>query len=147
MTNSLPLRGPSVVCAHVLLDDNGRALPPLRDRKFGLSEAGLWVFPGGHAEPSETILDCVRREFLEETEYAVKEPRWLMSVSDAFLRKPAVSLEIFWDRYVPGRPFVCREGQSLNFIDRDPASSIQMPDYLAAIWDLAILAMRAEGKA
>lgn len=37
---------------------------------------GLWVGPGGKLEAGETALDCARREFLEETDIDLPNPRF-----------------------------------------------------------------------
>src|SRR5207244_7304545 len=57
------------VAGVVLLRDDNSALLQLRDNKPGLNAAGLWVFPGGHCEPGESIEAGARREFREETGY------------------------------------------------------------------------------
>ena len=129
-----------IVCALVLLNSQGDALLQLRDNKPGLTAAGLWVFPGGHAEPQENIFKCAEREFFEETEYRCDNVQWLLSINDIFLRQSATRLHVFWDRYQDGRTYVCREGQSLEFVGRHRATEIAMPTYLVAIWDLARLA-------
>jgi 8-oxo-dGTP pyrophosphatase MutT (NUDIX family) len=130
------------VCAMVLLNDRDDALLQLRDDKPGLRAAGLWVFPGGHSEPGEDLVRCVEREFFEETEYRCENPQWLLSMDDAFLSRPAVKLHVFWETYRPGRSYVCREGQKLEFVARAQASRLRVPEYLIAVWDLAVLASR-----
>lgn len=138
---------PKVVCALVLLDDAGDALLQLRDDKPGIRAAGRWVFPGGHADSGEDIFDCARREFREETDYSCGGARWLLTIEDAFLDQPAQRLHVFWDRYVPDTPYACREGQALEFIERQSAESIGVPAYIVAIWDLARLATSTAGGA
>jgi 8-oxo-dGTP pyrophosphatase MutT (NUDIX family) len=133
-----------VVCALALLNARGDALLQLRDEKRGLSAAGLWVFPGGHAQPREDVVQCAAREFLEETEYRCDNARWLLSMDDAFLGPPTVRLHVFWDLYQEGRGYKCREGQALEFVERRRAAEIAMPEYLVAIWDLAWLAALAD---
>src|SRR5439155_24976223 len=57
----LPMNGPDpakplrTVGGVVLLRDDNAALLQLRDNKPGLNAAGLWVFPGGHCEPDESL--------------------------------------------------------------------------------------------
>ncbi len=55
-----------VRAAGVLVDENDRVLLALDDvRPSGVE---LWVPPGGGMEPNDdSVLDCVRREFREET--------------------------------------------------------------------------------
>ena len=56
------------VAAVVLLHPNESMLLQLRDDKPGLRDAGKWVPPGGHCEPGESMKECARREFSEETD-------------------------------------------------------------------------------
>jgi len=130
------------VCAVVLLDSNEKALLQLRDEKPGLNASGLWVFPGGHLEIGEDIWTCAKREFFEETNYFCTNLNWLMQIEDAFLIQTPLNLHIFWDRYDGCSSYKCQEGQALEFISREQALNIAMPEYLIAIWDLVILAAR-----
>ena len=132
------------ICAVILLNDKGDALLQLRDNKPGLSASGLWVFPGGHTEKGEELFDCAKREFAEETGYHCKNLQWLMSVKDVFISKQLTLLHIFWDQFDLKQTYTCMEGQALEFIQRRKAKKILMPDYLIVIWDLAILAAKAE---
>ena len=51
-----------------------------------LIEAGqsCWQFPGGHLEHGESVLDCARREVLEETSLKIKKLRHLGFTDKAF---------------------------------------------------------------
>lgn len=133
-----------VVCAVVLLNSANYALLQLRDKKPGLSASGLWVFPGGHTDSGEDIFSCAYREFLEETGYKCDHLNWLMSIDDAFIDSLPVLLHIFWDSYDENKSYICHEGQALEFISRNKASELKMPDYLIAIWDLVILAAKSK---
>jgi len=46
-----------------------------RNKKKEDPNAGKWIGIGGHQEEGESPLDCVRREFLEETSLRVKDLR------------------------------------------------------------------------
>lgn len=131
-----------IVCAVVLLDSNNKALMQLRDEKPGLNASGLWVFPGGHLESDEDIWNCAKREFIEETNYQCRQLHWLMQIYDSFLCQTPQNLHIFWDRYDGHSPYICQEGQALEFISRDQALNIAVPWYLVAIWDFVILTAR-----
>ncbi|MCX6222383.1 MAG: NUDIX hydrolase [Bacteroidia bacterium] len=131
-----------IVCAVVLINSNHEVLLQLRDVKPGLSASGLWVFPGGHLENREDILTCAKREFFEETNYQCKDLHWLMQINDSFINQTPKMLHIFWDLYDGHSSYVCQEGQALEFISRNEASDIAMPEYLVSIWDLVILASK-----
>lgn len=132
------------VCAVVLLNENYDALLQLRDEKEGLSASGLWVFPGGHKELDEDIISCARREFLEETGYLCYHLKWIMSINDAFIDKPQVLLHIFSDKYNKDKSYTCYEGQALEFIPRQNAEKMKVPEYITLIWDLAILDIKSQ---
>src|SRR5256714_5107814 len=64
----------------VLLRDDNSALLRLRDNKPGLNAAGLWVFPGGHCEPGESLEAGARGEFREETGYECGELKGVTTI-------------------------------------------------------------------
>jgi len=61
-----------IVVAAALVDPDGRVL--IAQRPEGKSMAGLWEFPGGKIEASETPEQALIRELREELDIAVKEP-------------------------------------------------------------------------
>jgi 8-oxo-dGTP diphosphatase len=55
---------PVNVAVGILMKANGDIL--LAQRPAGKPYAGYWEFPGGKVEAGETILDALKREFVEE---------------------------------------------------------------------------------
>ncbi|MGZ3184457.1 MAG: NUDIX domain-containing protein [Telluria sp.] len=55
---------PIDVAVGILMKPNGDVL--LGQRPAGKPYAGYWEFPGGKVEPDESILDALKREFVEE---------------------------------------------------------------------------------
>lgn len=68
-----------VACA--LLEDSGRVL--IARRKRGLSNAGLWEFPGGKVEPGESDRACLIREFMEEFALEIEAGGFFMESAPA----------------------------------------------------------------
>jgi len=130
------------VGAVILLRHDGAALLQLRDSKVGLRHAGMWVPPGGHAEPNETIEICARRELLEETDYDSSDLQWLTEFEDHVEGWPPYQLTVFWAFYDGIQPVRCREGQALEFIRREEADTYDIPTYLIHIWDMALSAAK-----
>lgn len=130
------------VGAVILLREDGAALLQLRDNKEGLRNAGMWVPPGGHAEPGEAIEMCAHREFLEETDYNCSNLQLLTDFEDSIDGWPTYQLTVFWGYYDGVQKTQCNEGQELKFISRDDASSYNIPMYLINIWDMAINAAK-----
>jgi 8-oxo-dGTP pyrophosphatase MutT (NUDIX family) len=122
----------------ILLRNDGAALLQHRDDKPGLPHAGMWVPPGGHAEPAESPEACARREFLEETGYVCEVLHWLEARTVVIEGFPTVHLTVFWSRYDGVQRTVCREGQALEFVGRDDSHTLQMPDFVITIWDRAL---------
>jgi len=128
------------VAAVALLRGDGSVLLQHRDLKPGLNHSGLWVLPGGHRENSETIEECAKREFFEETAYRCTKLHWL-------LRRPVQTdigdyyqLTVFWLHYDGIQQLQCLEGQDLRFIDRAMVETLPAPDFLVDLWDRAIAA-------
>jgi len=55
---------PIDVAVGILMKPNGDVL--LGQRPEGKPYAGYWEFPGGKVDPGETILEALKREFVEE---------------------------------------------------------------------------------
>ncbi len=131
----------STVAVVVLLRHDGAALLQHRDDKPGLPAAGMWVPPGGHCEPGESLEACARREFLEETGYECgKLPRLTSFLDDHVEGVPPCYVTAFWAHYDGVQSLVCREGQDLRFVERHRVSSHPIADYLIHLWDLAMAA-------
>lgn len=134
------------VGAVILLREDGAALLQLRDCKAGLRDAGMWVPPGGQAEPREEIEMCARREFLEETDYNCSDLQWLTDFEDSVGGWPPYQLTVFWDCYDGVQKTRCNEGQALKFIRREDTSSYDIPLYFINMWDMALHAAKKKGR-
>jgi 8-oxo-dGTP pyrophosphatase MutT (NUDIX family) len=121
----------------VLLRDDGAALLQHRDNISTISDPGLWVFPGGHLEGSETSHDGAAREMEEETGYRCHDLRPLtrFAVEDG-------ELSFFWENYDGRQQVACREGQGLGFVDRQKVESLPKRSYLTGVFDLALAAQK-----
>jgi len=126
----------------VLLRSDNAALLQLRDNKPGLNAAGMWVFPGGHCEPGETLEAAARREFEEETGYRCGELRPLaLIVHPSDDGRRIYHLGLFACRYDGVQAVHCYEGQTVEFIRREAAAGLHMPGYLLGAWDSGIEVM------
>ena len=136
--SSLPLEQ-TAVCGVVLLRADGAALLQLRDDKPGIQDPGIWVFPGGHVEPGESLESGALREFLEETCYRCGELHALIRVSARqFGYSGNNPLAFFWCLFDGLQAIQCREGQDLRFIPRHAADALPKRDYLVTVWDMAL---------
>ena len=144
MSTTQPSRTADSIVSVVLLRDDGAALMQLRDKKPGLRHAGMWVMPGGHTDPGETVEAGARRELCEETGYACHTLHWLTAFDDHDEQgRPLYPVTVFWAPYDNAQAVRCLEGQALQFIERRLAGSYPIPDYLIGIWDLALAAQQA----
>jgi len=132
------------VGAVMLIRKGGASLMQLRDLKKGLRNSGMWVPPGGHAEPNEDIKTCARREFLEETAYNCSNLQFLTEFEDNVKGWPSYILTIFWAYYDGVQQMQCLEGQDLKFINRNQVDSYDIPKYLLKVWDMALIASKKE---
>lgn len=133
---------PDDVAAVLLLRKDGAALLQHRDDKPGLRHANIWVPPGGHCEPGETPLDCAYREFFEETTYRCDRLHFLTTVEDdpGHGWRP-YRLNVYWAPYDGVQSVCCQEGQALEFVARQHAPALAIPDFLLPIWDRALAAL------
>lgn len=121
----------------VLLRDDGAALLQHRDNISTISDPGLWVFPGGHLKWGETPSDGAAREMEEETCYRCHNLRPLVR-----LDIEEGTLLFFWENYDGRQRVACREGQSLEFVDRRKVELLPKQRYLTDVFDLALAAQK-----
>ena len=126
------------VGAVLLIRKNGSLLMQLRDNKEDLRHSGKWVPPGGHAEQSEDMITCARREFLEETSYDCVDLKFITEFEDRVEGWPSYELTLFWDYYDETQEIRCLEGQDVKFIRREEANLYDIPKYLLNLWDITL---------
>jgi 8-oxo-dGTP pyrophosphatase MutT (NUDIX family) len=119
----------------VLLRADGAALLQHRDNISTISDPGLWVFPGGHLESGETPFAGAMREMEEETCYRCQNLRPLtrLAIEEG-------ELLFFWENYDARQRVACREGQGLEFVDREKVKLLPKQPYLTEVFDLALAA-------
>ncbi len=82
-----------------LIEREGRYL--ITKRKAGVHLEGLWEFPGGKREASETLEACLHRELREELGVEIGQPDLFQVVRHAYPEK-TVELHFFRCRLVRG---------------------------------------------
>lgn len=129
------------VCGVVVLRPDGAALLQHRDEIPTIADPGLWVFPGGHVEPGETLEEGARREVLEETCYRCGELFHLITYDAKALGYSGLdALTFFWCIFDGVQQVKCCEGQQVRFVSRKELALLPTPDYLPEVWALALAA-------
>ena len=130
------------VCGVVLLRSTGDALLQLRDNIPEIQDPGLWVFPGGHVDPDETLEAGAHREFLEETLYDCAQLHSIAVYrSEEIGYPPGHQVAFFWCLFDEKQTIECCEGQELRFVPRENLNGLPVPSYLSRVWDLALEAL------
>lgn len=111
------------VVALALIDDAGRIL--MQRRRLMADHGGLWEFPGGKVEASETLISALQREIKEELGLALKaealEPLSFAASAD----QPHVIL-LYTCRSWIGDP-VCLDGEEIGWFAAEALADLAMP--------------------
>lgn len=103
---------PVHVAAGVLTDSGGRVL--IARRAAASHQGGLWEFPGGKVEPTESGAQALARELAEELGVEVLDSEPLMQVEHDYGDK-SVLLDIYRVKRWVNEPRGC-EGQPLAWV-------------------------------
>ena len=93
-------------------------------RQPGVHLAGLWEFPGGKIDPSETHAEALRREIREELDADVDVHDLVFTTSHAY---PDVTVALYFYRCVlkgTPRPLL---GQDMRWVARAELSTLGFP--------------------
>jgi 8-oxo-dGTP diphosphatase len=114
---------PVDVAAGILLDDD-RVLVTLRRAQGHLG--GLWEFPGGKREPSETMPEALVRELNEELGIDVAiGPRW--GILQYRYPDREIRLHLYFARIVAGTPHP-HEAEELRWVTPTELAGLPVPD-------------------
>jgi 8-oxo-dGTP diphosphatase len=111
------------VAVGVISDGADRIL--ISRRADHLHQGGLWEFPGGKVEQSESVIDALRRELFEELAIEVAEQESLITIEHDYADK-AVFLDVWWVRAFAGEPRGC-EGQPLCWVAISELQDYEFP--------------------
>ncbi|MFQ5897040.1 MAG: (deoxy)nucleoside triphosphate pyrophosphohydrolase [Candidatus Methylomirabilia bacterium] len=103
--------GPPLEVVAAVIEANGRYLITRRER--GHLE-GLWEFPGGKIRPGEPLVECLRRELLEELAVEVTVGEKLETITWAYPERTVV-LHFFRCGLAAGQ-VTPQEGQAMAWV-------------------------------
>lgn len=111
------------VAVGVISDGADRIL--ISRRAEHLHQGGLWEFPGGKVESSETVVEALRRELFEELAIEITEQEALVAIEHDYSDK-AVLLDVWWISAFAGEPQGC-EGQPLQWVAISALENYEFP--------------------
>lgn len=130
------------VAVGVLNDAQGRVLVALRQTHQ--HQGGLWEFPGGKINDSETVFQALQRELFEELGVEILAGTPLITIRHAY-DELSVQLNVYRVQVYKGNP-EGREGQELRWVEpgslvtlKFPAANqpiitaLQLPDFYAIL--------------
>ena len=102
-------------------------------RPEGKHLEGMWEFPGGKKEETETLEECITREIREELGVDIKPGKLLLTVNHEYKSK-VVELHIFECALINGSP-IPLEGQDMKWVKPE-----DMRDYTFPPPDIEVIA-------
>ena len=116
------------------IEKDGKYLMMLRNKKQHDENAGKWIGVGGHVEPDESVIQCLRREVIEETGLVLldQRPRGIIDfISDEWgYERMFLFTSDSFEGDLPSLPdgtvtSYCNEGE-LRWIDKDDILSLNL---------------------
>lgn len=113
-----------IIGVAVIWDDTGKILIDRRLPQGAMG--GLWEFPGGKVEPSETVEDCIKREVKEELGIDIEVGDCLITIDHTYTHL-RVTLTVHHCRYVAGipQPIECAE---VRWVGLDELETFEFPE-------------------
>lgn len=122
------------VVALVLENHQGDIL--IQQRKPGSHLAGLWEFPGGKVEATESLEDALIREIEEELQFTPSDFRHLITLNHQYTDK---SIQLVVYHQVANNPQVTgAENQPLKWVSKQQLNTFPMPEADLPIIELLV---------
>jgi len=111
------------VAVAVIRNQQGQVL--VTQRPEHVHQGGLWEFPGGKVEPSESVQEALRREIYEELDISIQNARPLIKIPFSYPDKQ-VLLDVWEVLQFSGVPYG-KEGQPWNWTDTKELYRLSFP--------------------
>ena len=112
-----------IVVVAAVIEKGGRFL--VTRRQAGVHLAGLWEFPGGKIDPSETHVNALRREIREELGADASVGELVLTTTHQYPEK-AVTLHFYRCALIgEPRPLL---GQAMKWVTRQEMRALRFPD-------------------
>jgi 8-oxo-dGTP diphosphatase len=112
----------TVIVTAAVIERDGRLLVTRRPK--GVHLEGLWEFPGGKCEADEPLVDCLRRELLEELGADAIVGKEIFTTSHDYPER-TVRLHFFACMLTgEPRPMI---GQEMRWVRRDELRALKFP--------------------
>lgn len=119
-----------IICGVLLLKDTNEILLQLRDKNNLIDLPNVWVFPGGHKKHRESIENCAKREFYEETNYKIYKLEYVDTIELLGNNK---IIHYFYEKFDNEQKIICNEGQMLKFFNYKEILNLDTPLYTITI--------------
>jgi len=113
-----------LVAVGIVLDDSGKVLVGQRVKPDAYFQK--WEFPGGKLEQGESVVDALKREFLEEVGIDISESREFMVWEHSYPDRDVKLFVRIIDAFI-GKA-TSREGQALKWVSLEEIAEM---DFLA----------------
>lgn len=122
---------PVIVVTAAVVAREGRYL--LTRRLKGTHLAGAWEFPGGKCDPGESLVECLRRELVEELGTRATVGREILSVEHAYPER-TVRLH-FFETALHDEPRALL-GQEMRWVTPAALRTLELPEADRGLVDL-----------
>lgn len=117
------------VAVGLIIDTSGKVL--VAKRADDAHQGGLWEFPGGKVEASETVEQALARELKEELDISVQASSPVMQISHDYGDK-SVLLDVWLVDHIAGEA-IGKEGQAIKWLAIEQLGAYQFPAANGAI--------------